>query len=264
MDARAIGQAAEILSTGRLQHARMGALPSDVRPTNEAEAYAVQNELHARLVGSGYGRVVGQKIGCTTPVMQEFLGIHSPCAGGVFESTVHRVNGAMRHDRFSHVGVESEIAVQLGADLPSEDAPYRRESVTCAVEAVMAAIEIVDDRWIDYQSVDTPSLIADYFFGAGCVLGESVRNWHGLALPAVSGSMSINDKLVGGGVGSDIMGHPFEALAWLANSMTERGAALRRGEFVLLGSIVETKWVEAGDLVVIEIEGLGRASAQFE
>ncbi len=40
-------------------------------------------------------------------------------------------------------------------------------------------------------------------------------------------------------------------------------AGLKGGEFVLLGSIVETRWVHAGDRVVIEIEGLGRASAHF-
>jgi 2-keto-4-pentenoate hydratase len=38
---------------------------------------------------------------------------------------------------------------------------------------------------------------------------------------------------------------------------------LRAGEFVLLGSVVETKWVEAGDEVAIEIDGLGVASATF-
>ena len=39
---------------------------------------------------------------------------------------------------------------------------------------------------------------------------------------------------------------------------------LRAGEIVLLGSVVETKWVEPGNLVEIEIDGLGRASALFE
>ena len=75
--------------------------------------------------------------------------------------------------------------------------------------------------------------------------------------------MFINGVDVGSGVGGDIMGHPFEALAWLANTAAEFGFPLMAGEFVLLGSIVQTKWLDFGDQVVIDIEGLGQASARF-
>ena len=76
--------------------------------------------------------------------------------------------------------------------------------------------------------------------------------------------MRINGREVGTGRGGDILGHPLNALAWLANGLAGRGRTLAAGEFVLLGSVVETKWVAAGDLVEIEIEGLGRASCAFE
>ena len=251
-----------MLSRGRLERVRMDVLPPHLRPSNEPEAYAVLDALHERLTNAGWGELAGHKIGCTTPVMQEFLGIPNPCAGGVFESTVRREVGDFRHDEFLHVGVECEMAALLGADLPA-DATYDPDSVGAAVEAVMAAIEVVDDRWIDCRSVDMPMLIADDFFGAGCVLGASVAGWRELDLPGLAGSMSINGRVVGSGVGADIMGHPFEALAWLANCMAERGSHLRAGEFVLLGSLVATKWVEKGDVVTVEIEGLGRAEARF-
>jgi 2-oxo-3-hexenedioate decarboxylase/2-keto-4-pentenoate hydratase len=45
--------------------------------------------------------------------------------------------------------------------------------------------------------------------------------------------------------------------------MAARGRQLKASEFVLLGSVVETKWIAAGDLVEIEVEGLGRASCEF-
>ena len=68
---------------------------------------------------------------------------------------------------------------------------------------------------------------------------------------------------VGTGHGGDILGHPLEARAWLANAMAARGRQLKAGELLPLGSAVETKWIAAGDLVEIEIEGLGRASCEF-
>ena len=263
MDQHAIGHAASALSAGRVACERMGLLPSDVRPADEAEAYSVQDALHGILKAGGFGIPAGHKIGCTTPVMQSFLGIRNPCAGAVFDSTVREGSGSFDFDRLLHPGVECEMAVRLSSDLPPDGAPYDRDSVAPAVGAVMAAIELVDDRWFDYKSVDTPTLIADDFFGAGCVLGPPVRDWQGMDLTAIEGSMYINGAHVGSGSGADIMGHPFEALAWLANSMAGRGKALVAGEFVLLGSLVETKWVERGDLVAIEQPGLGSASAQF-
>jgi 2-oxo-3-hexenedioate decarboxylase/2-keto-4-pentenoate hydratase len=59
------------------------------------------------------------------------------------------------------------------------------------------------------------------------------------------------------------MGHPFEALAWLANLHARLGLGLRAGEFVLLGSVVETRWVGPGDEVAVSIEGLGEVRATF-
>ena len=59
------------------------------------------------------------------------------------------------------------------------------------------------------------------------------------------------------------MGHPLEALAWIANSFAGRGKSLLGGEFVLLGSLVETKWVQKGDVVTIEQPGIGTAVACF-
>ena len=60
------------------------------------------------------------------------------------------------------------------------------------------------------------------------------------------------------------MGHPFAALAWLANNLAQRGQAIKAGQFVFTGSVVETKWVNRGDRVEMEIEGLGGVEAVFE
>jgi 2-oxo-3-hexenedioate decarboxylase/2-keto-4-pentenoate hydratase len=127
----------------------------------------------------------------------------------------------------------------------------------------MAAIEVVDDRYEDYRVLDVPTLIADDFFNAACVLGVPVAAWRDLDLAALRGRMRINGADVGTGRGGDILGHPLEALAWLANALVARGSCLESGEFVLLGSVVETRWVGAGDRVEVEIEGLGSARARF-
>ena len=258
-----IDRAARFLSAGRLDSAVLGSLPEDCRPTNEVEAYAIQERLHERLRAADLGEVTGRKIGCTTPVMQAYLEIHNPCAGGVFGPTVRHEDGRFRHASFRRPGVECEVAVRLARDLTPPEAPFTGAGVGEAVAAVMAAIEVVDDRYDDYGALGAPTLIADDFFNAGCVLGPPVEDWRSLDLTGLEGSMTINGTRVGQGRGGDIMGHPFEALAWLAGSFAARGRTLNAGSFVLLGSVVETKWIEAGDVVEIEIEGLGRARALF-
>jgi 2-keto-4-pentenoate hydratase len=71
--------------------------------------------------------------------------------------------------------------------------------------------------------------------------------------------MRINGEQVGQGRGADVMGHPLELLAWLANLLAERGQALHAGMTVITGSIITPKPVKAGDTATIAIEGLGDA-----
>jgi 2-oxo-3-hexenedioate decarboxylase/2-keto-4-pentenoate hydratase len=257
-------RAARVLRDHRLARLRLPGLDPSVRPADEAGAYAVQDELHGLLSDAGLGRVTGHKIGCTTRVMQDFLRIPNPCAGGVFESQVYRSPARVRHADFVRPGVECEMVVRLGSDLQVQRAPFDRGKVMDAVSEVMAGMEIVDDRYVDYSRLDTPTLIADDFFDAGCVLGEPVVDWRALDLPSLSGTTSINGVEVGRGRGADVMGHPFQALAWLANSLARRGKSLRAGEFVFTGSVVETKWVQPDDRVVMTIDGLGTVEAEFE
>ena len=255
--------AAAWVAKGRIDGARIGELPVEARPRDVDEAYAAQDALHTLMTSAGRGRPVAYKIGCTTPVMQQFLGIESPCAGRVFERDVHFQEALFDMSNLLHPGVECELAVFIGSTPePSADG-FTAESVGPAVDAVFPAIEVVDDRWADYKDVSTPSLIADDFFASACVLGEPVALWQSLDLSGVRGRMTINGEQVGEGVGGDIMGHPLNALAWLATHLSERGRQLQAGEIVLLGSIVETKWVSRGDTVRVEIDGLGTAEAEF-
>lgn len=257
-------QAATLLAEARSKRRPFDALPDACRPKDEAEAYAVQATLHDRLQAADGGAYIGHKIGCTTDVMQRYLDIPSPCAGGLCDKDVYERQARLRHEQFLRPGVECEIAVRLGADLPPRDGGHDRNSVGAAVETCMAAIEIVDDRYVDYRKLDTPTLIADDFFNAGAVLGPAVSDWRSLDLAGLEGHMAIDGVIKGEGVGAAILGHPFEALAWLADARNTRGSPLRQGEIVLLGSIVQTAWIDPGAKVEILIEGLGTASLTFD
>ncbi len=152
----------------------------------------------------------------------------------------------------------------MARDLTAEDAPYDRQSVGDAVATCMAAIEIVDTRnaEADVAKVDAGLLIADNAMNAGCVLGSPVADWRGLDLATLAGRMIINGEIVGQGIGGDALGHPLQALAWLANNLAGRGQMLKAGDIVLTGSIVATKWLNPGDEMATVIDGLGQAEVR--
>jgi len=262
MNRDAMRHAARLLSEHRLNLKPLEQLPGNLRPKDPEEGYQLQEMLHQELNAS-LGPVSGHKIGCTTAVMQRYLNIPNPCAGGVFAKTVFQSPAVVPYGNFVVAGVECEMAVRLVADLSPLGTPFTAENVAAAVGEVMAGMEIVDARYVDYKQLDTPTLIADDFFDAGCVLGAPVRDWRRLDLAALTGITWINGEEVGRGRGADVMGHPLEALAWLANNMAARGKILHAGEFIFTGSVVETKWLKAGDRVVMEITQLGRVEAQF-
>jgi 2-oxo-3-hexenedioate decarboxylase/2-keto-4-pentenoate hydratase len=127
----------------------------------------------------------------------------------------------------------------------------------------MAGIEVVDERYVDWPTLDTPTLIADDFFHAGVVLGPAGSDWRTLDLVDLTGRMFINDEEVGRGQGGDVLGHPFAALAWLANQLARYNVGLQAGQIVMTGSIVATRWVQQGDRVAVVLDGLGTARVDF-
>jgi len=254
--------AAQTIAAARRGRAPLNSLPADLAPRDEAEGYRIQRAVHDLLLPYA-GAMVGWKIGCTSAVMQQYLDIPHPCGGGVFEKGVHDSGVALRAADFVRVGVECEIAVKLARDMPASEAPFTAEWVAEAIEAYLPAIEIVDDRYVKWETIGAPTLIADDFFAAGCVLGQPVARSAAPDLLAVTGRAVINGVEAGQGSGADVLGHPHHALAWLANHLAAERKGLHAGQIVLTGSLVKTVWLEAGDSVVMELSGLGNVSATF-
>jgi 2-keto-4-pentenoate hydratase len=260
-DTSKAARSARHLEEVRRKRATLVPLPPELRPADLGEAYLAQEHLHELLVPAR-GAVAGYKIAITTPVMQRLMGMDHPCGGAIFASMVHRSPARLACGDYVNVAVECEIAVELGSDLPA-GRRYDRDNVAAAVASCMAAIEIIDDQNADYKKADALNLVANNAWNAGCVLGPPVADWRRSDLAALHGRMLIGGREVGSGVGADVLGHPLAALAWLANTMAERGRPLRAGMIVSTGSIVATKWPKPGETVVAAIDGLGEATATF-
>lgn len=258
----ALQQAAQTIAAARTSLTPLSNLPQRIRPMSIEDGYRVQSQVH-RLLANELGPWVGYKIGCTSEVMQKYLAIPHPCAGGVHASGTHRSGVVLEAADFVRVGVECEIAVRLGKDLVPGDAPFTRDSVAGSIECYLPAIEIVDDRYVEWEALGAPTLVADDFFAAGIVLGEPVARSAVADLLDVQGRALVNGQETGRGTGADVLGHPHNALAWLANHLAGQGTGLRAGEIVMTGSLVKTIWLQAGDEATMEFSGLGSVRATF-
>lgn len=235
-------------------------LEGDLLPDSIAEAYEIQAAYQGSL-STEYGAVAGYKIAYTTTALQQASGISEPVAGVILANNVRHSPAVLDAADFLQPGIECEVGVRLGRDLPASGAPYNRDGVSEAVSEVMTAFEVVDNRRTQGQDTQTQLLttISSNILNAGVVLGQPVSDWRGIHLAGCRGYMEINGELVGEGMGADVMGHPLEPLAWLANALADQGRELKAGMVVITGSIVSPKWLAAGDSALIEIEGLGKA-----
>ncbi|HUN70652.1 MAG TPA: fumarylacetoacetate hydrolase family protein [Burkholderiales bacterium] len=249
--------------------ARFAPLPAALAPASVAEAYAIQSEF-VGMRAAALGQVTGYKLALTTPAMRSMVGLTEPIAGDMHDKTIRRHGtpgaGTVRAADYVRLLVEFEIALEMADDLPAIGAPYDRAGVARAVGAVMPALELADDRDADYALLPANPLmlIADNAWNEGAVLGAPVRNWQGIDLAGLRGEASINGKSVGAGHGRDVMGHPLDALAWLANNLASRGLGLWRGDVVITGSLVTTKYPKPGDRIRFAAGGLGAVELQVE
>lgn len=255
---------AAFITASRLARRKLAALPPALRPVSEAAAYAIQDAASAILSAGGFGPVIGHKVGCTTAAMQKYLGIDHPCAGYMYKASLRPDGITLARQDFVRPGVECEIAVTLAAPLEVKDAPFDRGTVARAVGSVHAAIEIVDDRYEDWRSLDAGTLIADDFFHAGLILGPAVADWKAIDLAGVQGVTRVNGVEKGRGSGADILGHPLEALAWLGNHCAGRGMDVPAGAIISLGALVNVQWLAPGDHAEVELGGLGKLSFRVE
>ncbi|WJR77393.1 fumarylacetoacetate hydrolase family protein [Bradyrhizobium sp. NP1] len=225
-----------------------------------ADAYDVQDRYVA-LLRAAHGESIGYKVGLTSQTMQTFCGIDHPIAGVVLATRVHRSGARIRRADFGRLGLEFEIAVRVKSDVPASAASYTAATIAPHVESVCAAIELVDDRAADYGSLDVRSLVSDNSWNGGIVLSDFITAWPDLE--AVPGRASRDGAPIGEGHGRDILGHPFNSVAWLAAHLAARGEALKAGQVVMTGSVMKTVFPTEDAAYRFDLEGIGTVEVQL-
>jgi 2-keto-4-pentenoate hydratase len=250
------------------QHANkipFAALPKNLALSNARQAVAVQSEL-VRIKAQQCGDVIGWKIALATPAMQKMVGLDAPAAGRLHRKQVLHAPADVSIQGYGRLLIEFEIAIQIGKNLMPSGTRHTGQSVASAVNAVTCAFEVADDRQADYSNLGGQGmqLLADNTWNEGAVLGEWIpfsQVWNNIsatpkaddALGELKGEAFINGASVGLGYAHDLMGHPLNAIAWLANEANDRGTYLKAGDIAMLGSLVTSKFPKKGDHLRFEL-----------
>ena len=253
--------AAAFLREARLAGRREPAIPEACAPRNEDEAKAVWQALHAM----EDRRIVGWKIGATAAAAQQAMGLSGPFAGHICEGMVDE--GAEIEYRLADLLgpiYESEYGFRLSADLPARAQPYSREEVEAAIGSLIAGIELPERRLADNQPLGPIGTIADHGGTGRYIVAHEFEDWRGIDCVDQEVSLTFNGVEAGRGTGRAMMGHPVEAVRWLANHLSGLGLGMTAGQFVTTGSCTGVLPVPGPDtLAVSDFGPLGRVRVNF-
>ncbi len=255
----AIDEAADRLRAAA-QAGRPCAPVRDMLPVGAiGDAYAVQQVNTQRALDGG-GRLVGWKIGLTAPAVQRQLGVDQPDFGVLLADEAFGDDEPISLHRLLQPAVEAEVAFVLDCDLRA--APVTAVDVLRATAFVLPVFEVVDSRiagW-DITIVDT---IADNASSGVFVLGPKPTRLSDVDLRLVRMMMTYEGEKVSAGSGAACLGHPVNAVVWLANTLAALGRPLEAGHIVLSGALGPMVTVGGPGQYEAVLDGLGSVRATF-
>jgi 2-keto-4-pentenoate hydratase len=236
---------------------RLEELPEDLRPSDRAEAYAVQGCIEAYTSLPLYG----WKIAATSTAGQTHIGVDGPLAGRLLAERVIADGGDCVLGNNLMKVAELEFAFRMGRDLAPRPEPYAQEEVLEAVATLHPAIEIPDSRYEHFETVGLAQLVADNACAHRFILGPAApADWRKLDLAAHRGRARRNGVPAGEGIGSNVLGGPVIALTWLVHELSRHGLTLRAGQVVTTGTCLVPLPIAAGEHIEGDLGSLGRVS----
>ena len=216
-----------------------------------ASAYEVQ-EIGTRKRLAAGERIVGRKIGLTSPAVQAQLGVSEPDYGMLFDVDDLSDTNSVVTAELMQPKIEAEIAFVLDKAITSGDPSV--DEIAGAVGYAVAAAEIVDSAIADWR-ITLADTVADNASGAKFVLGRDRRKLSEIDLHLGGMEMLLNGRQVSVGVGAACLGNPLNAAQWLARKMAEVGRPLRSGDVILSGALGPMSNAAAGDEFTIHVQG---------
>ncbi|MDG0853843.1 2-oxopent-4-enoate hydratase [Roseateles puraquae] len=224
-----------------------------------ADAYQIQLRMIQRRLDAGE-TVVGKKIGVTSRVVMDMLGVNQPDFGHLLSGMVFNEGEPVDTGRLIAPKAEAEVAFILARDLTGPG--VTAADVLRATDCVMPCFEIVDSRIRDWK-IKIQDTVADNASCGVLTLGGTRRSPRDLDLALAGMVLEKNGEVVSTSCGASVQGSPVNAVAWLANTLGRLGLTLKAGDVILSGSQSPLVPVLPGDSLYCHVGGLGSTSVRF-
>jgi 2-keto-4-pentenoate hydratase len=219
------------------------------------DAYRILLARVARNRGEG-ARRIGWKIGLTAPAIQQQFGVHEPVFACLLAEGLCKSGHVFRRDTLIEPGFENELCIVLDRDLAADATPA---DVAAAVARVHPAFEIIETRG-DFTH-ELALALTDNGQQKAFVLGEGVDRDALPELSAVTVRVRINGAEAAVATGDAVLGHPYNAVAWLAAKLAPFGERVRAGDYVMSGSFTRQFPLARGDRIEAAFGGIGSVTA---
>ena len=250
MSVVSIVEIADALRSARANRMAIPPIRRSLNPKDIESAYAIQKLNTNSLVADGAQRI-GRKIGLTSIAVQRQLGVDQPDFGSLLDFMRHPATCPLSAGSLIAPKIEGEIAFRIGARIEGPD--FSHKALIACIDVVAPALEVVDSAILgwDINIVDT---IADNASCGVFVIGDGVKFPKPDDLASRSMVLTCDGDPISDGLGAATLGHPLNALEWLARVSIEQGEALQPGEWVLAGALGPMRPMTPGKYI-LNIQG---------
>ncbi len=233
---------------------------------SDADGACTRAKLN-KLMAQRHGAVIGYKAGLTNPAVQKRFNTDKPVWGVLYQGMLLADGAAVDATFGARPLYEADMLVRVkSAAINQAKTPAE---VLEAIDQVVPFIELPD------LVVQAPPRLNGAAVGAinvGARLGVAGTP---IAIPPYRGERyALLDALrdmtviltdgsgaeIARGQGSDILGHPLNAVVWLADALAKEGLAMKPGDLISLGSFSPLLPPKAGSSAKVTYVGLPGAT----
>lgn len=213
-------------------------------------AYEVQHAVTSKKAQDGEP-LVGYKISLTSPETQQLFSSEKPLYGALTAPAIS--DNTIELSSMLSPLVEIELIFLIQEDIDASD------SASAILEKTLVApgIEVPDSRFTEwFPNITLGQVIADSAVAGRIVVGDGAVSRSYEQLDEVRGELFHDGKPIASGSSSEVLGHPVNAIKWLAEELEGHGLKLERGLTVSSGTFILPKPLEKGRYEA-RYEGIG-------
>lgn len=244
---------AQRIIKARTEACAIGPISADYPDFDLEDAYAIQQLVNRDRIEKG-GRITGYKIGLTSEIVQQQLGVDQPDYGVLFADMERRSGELIDCSRLIAPKAEGEIGFVFKNDLDLKDLTFTE--MLSEIDCFMPVVEIVDSVVKDWK-INIVDTVSDNASSALYLVGERRFEPAGVDFTRLSVSIKGSGMDTLSGTGAACLGNPLNAIYWLARKLIDLKTPIRKGHLVLSGAMAPMVNINSGMQLIFDFDQLG-------